>query len=222
MTCPESADATLEAVVGAKKSDLMVSFDLNFRKQLWNWDDSKSPKELAGETIRNILQYVDVVIGNEEDASDVLGIEAENTDVYSGKIDASKYTFVAKEIVNQFPNVSKVGITLRESVSASHNNWGAMLYDAESNNSEFAPMSSEGYQPYAIKNIVDRIGGGDSFGAGLIFALNTPELKEPQMAIAFAVAASCLAHSIYGDFNFSTRSEVETLLEKGGSGRVVR
>ena len=218
----ESADATLEAVIGAKKSDLMVSFDLNFRKQLWNWDDSKSPKELAGETIRNILQYVDVVVGNEEDASDVLGIEAENTDVYSGKIDASKYTFVAKEIVNQFPNVSKVGITLRESISASHNNWGAMLYDAESNNSEFAPMSSEGYQPYAIKNIVDRIGGGDSFGAGLIFALNTPELKEPKMAIAFAVAASCLAHSIYGDFNFSTRSEVETLLEKGGSGRVVR
>jgi 2-dehydro-3-deoxygluconokinase len=183
---------------------------------------AKSAGDLAGETMQRILPYVDVLIGNEEDASDILGIQAENTDVHSGRIDASKYTTVAQEIVNQFPNVSKVAITLRESISASHNNWGALLYDKESDYGYFAPNSGNAYQPYEIRNIVDRVGGGDSFGAGLIYALNTPGLQDSQTAISFAVASSCLAHSIYGDFNFSTRAEVEALLNSGGSGRVVR
>ncbi|MCH2387403.1 MAG: sugar kinase [Opitutales bacterium] len=217
-----SAEATIESVKRAKAAGLTVSCDLNFRKKLWAWNPTLSSKELAGETMRRLLPYADLIIGNEEDASDVLGIKAENTDVHSGKIDATKYATVAREIVEQFPNVSRVAITLRESISASHNNWGAMLYDKSSDHPYFAPLGASQYQPYEIRNIVDRVGGGDSFGAGLIFALNTPELKEPQTAIAFAVAASCLAHSIYGDFNFSNRSEVEALLNSGGSGRVVR
>ena len=218
----QSAVATLEAVKQAKDAGLTVSCDLNFRKKLWRWQPGTSANDLAQQTIRGILPFVDVVIANEEDASDVLGIHAENTDVHSGKIDAAKYTQVAEEIVRQFPNVKKVAITLRESISASHNNWGAMLYDAESQQSVFSPDHNGEYQPFEIRNIVDRVGGGDSFGAGLIFALNTAELSEPGAAIDFAVASSCLAHSIYGDYNYSTREEVEALLNSGGSGRVVR
>tara|TARA_B100001123_G_scaffold241235_2_gene269717 strand:- start:5390 stop:6481 length:1092 start_codon:yes stop_codon:yes gene_type:complete len=217
-----SAESTLEAVQKAKEAGLTVSCDLNFRKKLWCWDPGTSANHLAQNTMRQIVPFVDVVIANEEDASDVLGIHAENTDVQAGKIDAAKYTQVAEEIVSQFPNVGKVAITLRESISASHNNWGAMFYDASSKQTVFSPDHDGEYQSFEIRNIVDRVGGGDSFGAGLIFALNTPELSEPAIALDFAVAASCLAHSIYGDYNFSTRKEVEALLKSGGSGRVVR
>jgi len=217
-----AAEATLKAVQQAKDAGLTVSCDLNFRKKLWRWNPAKTPGDLANETMRKILPYVDVVIGNEEDASDVLGIAAENTDVHSGQIDAAKYTQVALEIARQFPNLKHVAITLRESISASHNNWGAMLYDTAAQQAFFAPLEEEQYAPYEIRNIVDRVGGGDAFGAGLIFALNSPEHQSPQNAIAFAVASSCLAHSVYGDFNFSTRAEVEALLSSGGSGRVVR
>lgn len=218
-----TAKATEIAVRNAKEKGLTVSCDLNFRKKLWRWESATSANELAEKTMRTILPYVDVVIANEEDAQDVLGISAENTDIESGKLDIEKYTDVAKEIVRQFPNVNKVAITLRESLSASHNNWGAMLYDNSTGKSYFAPQDNNGnYSPYNIKNIVDRVGGGDAFGAGLIFALNTPELSETEVALRFAVAASCLCHSINGDFNYSSRDEVETLMKGSGSGRVVR
>ncbi|MFD0835917.1 sugar kinase [Mariniflexile aquimaris] len=218
-----AADAVLVAAKNAKAAGASVSIDLNFRGKLWNWDASKSARELAQETMRKILPFIDVVIGNEEDCHDVLGIQAGDTDVHSGKLDTSRYPDVARQVVKQFPNVSKVAITLRESYSASHNNWGAMLYDAKSDTPYFAPLDNEGnYQSYQIKNIVDRVGGGDSFAGGLIFALTTSELSEPQTAVKYAVAASCLKHSIKGDFNFSTRSEVEALMGGSGSGRVVR
>lgn len=217
-----SAEATLFAVKAAKNVGLTVSCDLNFRKKLWHWKTGVSATQLAKETMQKILPFVDVVIANEDDAHDVLGISAENTDVEGGKLDVVKYIEVAKEIVNQFPNVKKVAITLRESISASHNNWGAMLYDVETEKSYFAPMQNGEYTPYEIRNIVDRVGGGDSFGAGLIFALNTPELSQPEVALRFAVAASCLCHSINGDFNYSSRSEVEALMGGSGSGRVIR
>ncbi|MFC2113367.1 sugar kinase [Bacteroidota bacterium] len=217
-----SAAATGVAVKTAKEKGLTVSCDLNFRKKLWQWKPGTPAGELAQKTMRTNLPYVDVVIANEEDAHDVLGISAENTDIESGKLDVTKYTDVAKEIIKQFPNVKQVAITLRESISATHNNWGAMLYDAATEESHFAPQSNGNYSPYEIKAIVDRVGGGDSFGAGLVFALNTPELYEPDIAIRFAVASSCLAHSINGDFNFSSRSEVEALMGGSGSGRVVR
>lgn len=218
-----AAEATLVAAQKAKAAGAEVSIDLNFRGKLWAWSEGKSNRELAQETMRKILPFIDVVIANEEDCHDVLGIRAGDTDVHAGALDTSRYPDVARQVVAQFPNVSKVAITLRESYSASHNNWGAMLYDAQSDAASFAPLDSDGnYQSYEIKNIVDRVGGGDSFAGGLIFALTTPELSEPQTAVKYAVAASCLKHSIKGDFNFSTRSEVEALMGGSASGRVVR
>ncbi len=217
-----SAEAVLAAVQAAKEAGLQVSCDLNFRKKLWNWEPGTEPGKLAEKTMRGILPFVDVVIANEEDAADVLGIHAAETDVHSGKVSAEKYPEVARKIAEQFPNVSLVAITLRESYSASHNNWGAMLYDVKSGKAHFAPVRDGEYQPWPIKNIVDRVGGGDSFGAGLIFALNTPELAAPEAAISFAVAASCLAHSIVGDINYTTRAEAEALMKGSGAGRVVR
>lgn len=218
-----AAEATLFAAKKAKESGASVSIDLNFRGKLWNWDESKSARELAQATMRKILPFIDVVIGNEEDCHDVLGIQAGDTDVHVGKLDTSRYPDVARQVVQQFPNVKKVAITLRESYSASHNNWGAMLYDVASDKPSFAPLDAYGnYQSYEIKNIVDRVGGGDSFAGGLIFALTTPELVEPQTAVKYAVAASCLKHSIKGDFNYSSRAEVEALMGGSGSGRVVR
>ncbi len=217
-----SAQSTLAAVQAAKAAGLKVSCDLNFRKKLWNWETGTEPGKLAEKTMRSILPFVDVVIANEEDAADVLGIHAAETDVHSGKVAAEKYPDVARKIAAQFPNVSLVAITLRESLSASHNNWGALLYDVANDKAHFAPVREGEYKPWEIRNIVDRVGGGDSFGAGLIFALNTPELSEPATAISFAVAASCLAHSVVGDINYTTRAEAESLMKGSGAGRVVR
>ncbi len=218
-----AAEATLTAAQQAKAAGCRVSIDLNFRGKLWKWDASKTARELAQETMRGILPFIDVVIANEEDCHDVLGIQAGATDVHSGALDTERYPDVARQVVQQFPNIGKVAITLRESLSATHNNWGAMLYDAGSDQPYFAPLDADGnYRPYEIKNIVDRVGGGDSFAGGLIFALITPELTEPQTAVSYAVAASCLKHSIKGDFNYSTRSEVEALMSGSASGRVVR
>ena len=172
-----AAEATKTAAQEAKKAGASVSIDLNFRGKLWNWDSDFSARDLAQKTMREILPFIDVVVGNEEDCHDVLGIQAGDTDVHSGTLDTSRYPDVARQVVEQFPNVSKVAITLRESLSASHNNWGAMLYDASEEKPYFAPLNENGdYEPYQIKNIVDRVGGGDSFAGGLIFALTTPEL----------------------------------------------
>jgi 2-dehydro-3-deoxygluconokinase len=217
-----AAEAALAAVESAKKAGVTVSCDLNFRKKLWRWDSALAPRDLSEKTMRNILPYVDVVIANEQDCADVLGIKAGDSDVEAGKLQRDRYPDVARQIVKQFPNVGKVAITLRESLSATHNNWGAMLYCAKMDKPYFAPMQDNVYTPYQIKSIVDRVGGGDAFAAGLIYALTNEDFKEPQAALDFAVAASCLAHSIKGDFNFSTRQEVEKLMKGSGSGRVSR
>jgi 2-dehydro-3-deoxygluconokinase len=213
---------TLAAVKAAQAAGVTVSCDLNFRNKLWQWEKSTAAKALAGRCMREILPSVDVVIANEEDAADVLGIHAEGSDIHGGALAIDRYPQVAAEIIQQFPNVSKVAITLRESISASHNNWGALLYEAASQQAHFAPLADGRYQPYEIRDIVDRVGGGDSFAAGLVYALNSGDLAEPSKAIRFAVAASCLAHSIEGDFNFSSRAEVEKLMGGNASGRVVR
>lgn len=218
-----AAEATLLAAKTAKAAGVTVSIDLNFRGKLWKWNADKDSRALAQETMRKILPFIDLVIANEEDCHDVLGIRAGETDVHAGELDVSRYPDVARQVVKQFPNVGKVAITLRESISATHNNWGAMLYETASDSAAFAPLDSEGnYQSYEIKNIVDRVGGGDSFAGGLIFALTTQELSDVQTAVKYAVAASCLKHSIKGDFNFSTRKEVEALMGGSASGRVVR
>ena len=218
-----AAEASLAAVKAAKAAGLTVSCDLNYRKKLWNWEPGTSRRELAERTMRGLLPFVDIVIGNEEDAWDILQIKAGDTDVTSGKLEVNRYPDVAKKIIAQFPNVSRVAITLRESISASHNNWGAMLFDGASGDSFYAPLSGDEYKPFEIKNIVDRVGGGDAFSAGLIYALTDEELSGSlQDSLSYAVAASCLCHSIMHDFNYSTREDVMALMKGDASGRVKR
>ncbi len=215
--------STLAIAKKAKEKNIMVSCDLNFRKKLWKWDSSKTPNQLANECMTQIVKYVDVIVGNEEDALDVFGINAGHSAVDKGLVDVKSYTEVAGKMAEKFPHAKYVAITLRESVSASHNNWGAMLYVTATKRAFFAPLDSDSaYAPYQITDIVDRVGGGDSFSAGLIFALNNADLKEPEKAIAFATAASCLKHSIYGDYNYVQLKEVMTLMQGNASGRVVR
>lgn len=219
----EAAEASMAAVKACRKQGITVSCDLNYRNKLWKWNLSLSQRELAEKTMRGILPYVDIVIGNEEDASIMLGITAGKTDVHKGQLDIERYPDVAGKIVQQFPNVKQVAITLRESISASHNNWGAMLYEAASEASFFAPQQDGIYTPYEIRNIVDRVGGGDAFAAGLVYALTDKKLSSsPGDCIAFAAAASCLAHSIQGDYNYASPAEVYSLMEGNASGRVSR
>ena len=218
-----AAEATLTAVKKAKEAGLSVSCDLNFRNKLWNWDPEKNARQLAKTVMTEMLPSVDILIGNEEDASDVLGIEAGKTNVESGKLEIERYPDVARQIAEKFPTIKKVAFTLRESISATHNNWGAMLYDCPTDTATFSPMQMDSYSPYRIHSIVDRIGGGDSFSAGLIYALTDDELgRNDSAVIDFATAASCLCHSIQGDFNFVTKDEVISLMKGNASGRVKR
>jgi 2-dehydro-3-deoxygluconokinase len=215
--------ANLSLVERAKQAGVLVSCDLNFRKKLWNWNSETAPKKLARECMAQLLPFVDLVIANEEDAADVLDIHATGTDVTTGRINATAYTQVARQIVDRFPNVAQVAITLRESISADHNNWGGMLFDAASGQSHFAPLNARGdYEPYEIHDIVDRVGSGDSFAAGLLYAVMSRDSSQPQRAIGFAVAASCLKHSVQGDFNYVSVDEVLTLMGGNASGRVQR
>lgn len=217
-----AAEATLQAVQAAKAAGLTVSCDLNFRAKLWRWELGTEPRQLARRVMSSVLRSVDVLIANEEDCADVLGISAQQTDVHSGRLDVDNYPAVAQAVVEQFPNLSIVATTLRQSLSASHNNWGAMLWHADSKRAIFAPTVDGVYAPYEIRNIVDRVGGGDSFAAGLIFATMSQDYPSMEEALEFAVAASCLAHSIKGDLNFSTREEVDALAGGSMSGRVIR
>lgn len=193
---------TLEACKKAKEKGITISCDLNFRKKLWS-------KEKANEVMSELCKYVDYCIANEEDAKDVFGIEADNTDINSGKLDRNGYISVAKKLTDKF-NFKGVAITLRESISANDNNWSAMLYT--NGNAVFS-------KKYAM-HIVDRVGGGDSFGGGLIYSLING--FDAQKSIEFAVAASCLKHSIEGDYNMVSVSEVEALANGNASGRVQR
>jgi len=199
----ETALLTGEAMKAASANEgCTVSFDLNYRKNLWS-------KEKARKVVTDLMQYVDVCVGNEEDAESVFGIKADNSDIYAGELDQTSYKKVAKQVLETF-NLSKVAFTMRESISASDNNWSAILYDAKDYH-----FSNK----YNI-HIVDRVGGGDSFAAGLIYGLLSG--KSNQDALEFAVAASCLKHSIKGDFNLVSADEVENLARGDKSGRVDR
>ena len=191
-----------EACKAAKAKGVKISCDLNYRGKLWIRDQARA-------AMTELCQYVDVCISNEEDAKDVFGIEAENTDIYGGKLNKDGYRSVARQLKDKF-GFEKVAITLRTSISANDNDWAGMLYDGE--NCYFS-------KEYHL-HIVDRVGGGDSFGGGLIYALTNG--KDCQSAIEFAVAASALKHSVEGDFNRVTVSEVEKLAGGDGSGRVQR
>ena len=196
------AEICMDACKAAKAKGITVSCDLNYRNKLWT-------REKAREVMSELCKYVDVCIANEEDAADVFGIKAEETDVTTGKVNHEGYKDVAKQLVEKY-GFSKVATTLRGSISASDNNWAAMFYDGK----EF--YFSKSYKVH----IVDRVGGGDSFGAGLIYGCMND--YDPQEIIEFAAAASCLKHTIEGDFNMVTVDEVKKLAGGDGSGRVQR
>lgn len=198
----KAAQVTKAALKAAKKHGVKVSCDLNYRKKLW------TPQE-AKEVMTELMEYVDIAIGNEEDAEKVFGIKAKASDITTGELNEEGYKDVARQLVDTF-GFEKVGITLRESYSASDNGWSALLYDGR----EFYRS-----RKYDVR-IVDRVGGGDSFAGGLIYSL----LKgfDCQKAVEFAVAASCLKHTIPGDFNLMSVDEVNTLVEGDASGRVQR
>jgi 2-dehydro-3-deoxygluconokinase len=201
----ESAAAlALESVAQAKRHGLTVSCDLNYRKNLWRY--GKQPSEV----MPDLLRFVDVAIANEEDCQMSLGIKSD-VDVHSGQLDHAAYESLSNKVLREYPNLTTIAITLRESYSADRNGWSACMNDR----SKF--MLSRRYE---ITDIVDRVGGGDSFAAGLVYAMLTG--KSSQESLEFAVAASCLKHSISGDFNRITVDEVQGLLQGDGSGRVQR
>lgn len=220
----EAAAATLDSVKAAKERRITVSMDLNFRSKLWRWSGDYGPKQLAERTMQDIVAYADVLIANEGDAADVFGIESEGSDVERGELRTEAYRDVAAQLRKRFPNLATVAITLRESVSASYNRWGAMVYDARTDRHVFSPRNVEGaYAPHEIRNIVDRVGAGDSFAAAFIHATRDTELGVSMESIAdFATAASALCHSIHGDFNRVSKEEVLSLMGGIGSGRVRR
>ena len=199
-----AADLALESVRRAREKGLTVSCDLNYRKNLWKWGKP------AVEVMRELLKYVDVAIANEEDVQMTLGIQAA-VDVDSGTLDRVQYQKLTGKVLDEYANLKAIAITLRSSRSASHNGWAACLNDRQ------GFLMSRNYD---ITHIVDRVGAGDSFAGGLIYGLL--ELPTHQEALEFAVAASCLKHSVPGDFNRLTVDEVNALLKSGGSGRVQR
>jgi len=201
-----AAEACREGIQVAKQMGLTVSCDMNYRAKLWKWGKS------AGEVMADLVGLCDVAIGNEEDADKVFGIQAPEADVTAGKVDADEYRYVCKELVKRFPSLKTVAITLRGSLSASHNTWSGVMW----RNGEFYTAPT-----YDIIPIVDRVGSGDAFMGGLIYGLRQ-YTSDPEKALRFAVAASCLKHSLPGDFNAVTVAEVEQLMAGDASGRVSR
>lgn len=201
-----AAQVCLEAIKAANERGITVSCDLNYRKNLWKYGKS------AMEVMPELVAGCDVILGNEEDAEKALGIKPEGVNVEGGKVTADAYLSVSQQIMAKFPRCKKVITTLRSSINANHNNWAGVLYDGKT------LFKSPEYQ---ITHIVDRVGGGDSFMGGLIYGLQT-YTGDDQKALNFAVAASCLKHTIYGDYNRVSVSEVEKLMNGDASGRVSR
>ena len=201
-----AADVCREAILAAREMGVTVSTDLNYRAKLWKWGKS------ASEVMSDLVSMCDVALGNEEDAEKVFGIHAPESDVTSGKVDADHYRYVCEKLAERFPTLKTISITLRGSLSASHNTWSGVLW----RNGDFFSAPT-----YDILPIIDRVGGGDSFMGGLIYGLRKYP-TDPQKALNFAAAAACLKHSIIGDFNAVNVAEVETLMGGDASGRVSR
>lgn len=203
-----AADVCLEAIWAANRLGVTVSCDLNYRKNLWKYG------KRADEVMPALVEGCDIILGNEEDAEKVFGIKPEGFDATAtaGRVDAAKFESVCRQLMARFPRARKVIITLRGSINANHNTWGGVLFDGQ--------RLYESAR-YDITHIVDRVGGGDSFMGGLIYGLLTYE-GDDQRALDFAAAASCLKHTIYGDYNQVTVKEVENLMRGDGSGRVAR
>ena len=199
-----AAELAIDSVQQAREKGITVSCDLNFRKNLWKWGKP------AAMVMSELIKSVDVAIANEEDVQMALGIKSDS-DVHSGQLDRAQYEKLTTKVLSEYPNLKAIAITLRESKSASHNGWSACMNDRQ----KF--MLSRAYD---VTHIVDRVGTGDSFAAGLIYGLQ--KLENHQAALEFAVAASCLKHSVSGDFHRCSVEEVEALLKGDGSGRVQR
>lgn len=201
-----TAEVCLEAVRIAKEKSLVVSCDLNYRAKLWKWG------EKAGDVMSELVSFCDIAIGNEEDAEKVFGIKAPGVDVTAGQVEAEKYFLVLNALKERFPNLKTIAITLRSSISASHNTWSAVMLHV---GGCFIG------QCFDITHIVDRVGGGDAFMGGLIYGFRRfPE--SPQHVLNFAIGASCLKHTVFGDFNQVSATEVEKLIAGDASGRVSR
>ena len=201
-----AAEVCREAILVAREMGVTVSTDLNYRAKLWKWGKS------ANEVMSDLVSMCDVALGNEEDAEKIFGIHAPESDVTSGKVDADHYRYVCEKLAERFPSLKTISITLRGSLSASHNTWSGVLWRT----GEFFSAPT-----YDIIPIIDRVGGGDSFMGGLIYGLRKYP-TDPQKALNFAAAAACLKHSIIGDFNAVSLAEVETLMGGDASGRVSR
>lgn len=203
-----AADACLEAIKAANKLGVKVSCDLNFRKNLWKYGKT------AAEVMPALVEGCDIILGNEEDCEKVFGIKPEGFDVTKtgGEVNAAEFESVCTQMMRKFPRCKKMIVTLRGAINANHNTWGGVLY---------SDGSLKQSKRYDITHIVDRVGGGDSFMGGLLYGLLTYPADD-QKALEFAVAASCLKHTIYGDFNLVTVKEVENLMKGDGSGRVSR
>ena len=201
-----AAEVCREAILVARELGLTVSTDLNFRAKLWKWGKT------AGEVMADLVGMCDVALGNEEDAEKVFGIKAPESDITAGKVEADHFLFVCEKLAERFPSLKTISITLRGSLSASHNTWSGVLWK------EGAFFSAPTFD---ILPIIDRVGGGDAFMGGLIYGLRKFP-SDPQKALNFAAAAACLKHSIIGDFNAVSVSEVETLMGGDASGRVSR
>lgn len=201
----DSADLSIECVQAAKKAGITVSCDFNYRGKLWNYGKS------APEVMSELVKHVDVGIANEEDCQKSLGISVD-VDVETGELDTQKYEALSEKVLELYPDMSTIAITLRESMSADRNGWSACLRER---GGDFKLS-----RRYEITDIIDRVGGGDSFASALIYGLNAYD--DRQQSLEFAVAGSCLKHSILGDFNRVSVAEVEKLMSGDGSGRVQR
>ena len=217
-----AAAATLAGIQAARAGGLTVSCDLNFRRKLWGWEPGTSAGDLARRVHGELLPGVDVLIGNPFDLSDLLGESMPDNVLNDDVMEPALFAELACRVGARWPQLRWIAMTLRRNLSANHNSWGAPLYRPADGLAEFAPMVGDRYRPHEIRAMVDRVGTGDSFAGALIFALQTPALAEPSRALRFAVAASCLSHSIQGDFLFCSRAEVEALMNGNDSGHLSR
>lgn len=212
-----AAALTLQAAKRASELGIGVALDCNFRSKLWRWDNSRTPLQLASETLGKFLPHLTLLFGNEEDYR-LLGFECSPI---AGESHQDRSIRFAKEVHRRFPNIQYFATTFREQVSATHNNWSGLLYEAQRDRVSVAPQRDGKIAPYEIRHIVDRVGSGDAFDAGILHGLTQPTF-DPQYTIEFATASSCLAHSIPGDWNYASLAEIEELMHGSGSGRVVR
>ena len=216
-------ESTLAIAQCASDMGIAVSVDLNFRSKLWDWEEGTGRHELAARCMAEIVPFADIIFSSEGTTMDVFGIKAPGSSSGIGRQDTEVCLRSAQLLAERFPKAKLIAYTLRESISADHNNFGGMLYDTAARKAFFAPRDADGKcELYPMRDIVDRIGGGDAFDGALLYALTTPELADFQTAINFAAAAGAMSHAILGDYNCVTRSEVLQLMNGSASGRVKR